>query len=178
MFGKSHSDITKKQMSDSGKGRKVSEETREKIRIKLKGRVYSQETLIRMREGQLGRKMSEETKKKMSESHKGEKHYMWRGGPRICDVINSAKRRARKKEAQGNISQAEWISIKGLYGNSCLSCGKTESEITLTMDHVIPLSVGGNNSKENIQPLCGSCNSKKRTKHIDYRPTFAERATA
>ncbi len=178
MAGKSHSIFTRKRMSESHQGINPSEETREKIRKALTGRVYSQETLKKMSEGQLGRTASDETRIRMSESHKGEKNYLWRGGRRICAVINSAKRRTRKKEAQGNISQAEWASIKELYGNACLSCGKTESEITLTMDHVIPLSIGGSNGKENIQPLCGSCNSKKRTKHIDYRPVFAERATA
>ena len=33
-----------------------------------------------------------------------------------------------------------------------------------TRDHVIPISKGGNNTKENIVPACGSCNSKKKDK--------------
>jgi 5-methylcytosine-specific restriction endonuclease McrA len=43
----------------------------------------------------------------------------------------------------------------------------------LTVDHVIPLSVGGTNWLKNLQPLCSSCNSSKHTKHIDYRTNWA-----
>jgi 5-methylcytosine-specific restriction endonuclease McrA len=39
----------------------------------------------------------------------------------------------------------------------------------LTEDHVVPLSLGGSNDIDNIQPLCKSCNSSKRGRHIDYR---------
>jgi 5-methylcytosine-specific restriction endonuclease McrA len=53
--------------------------------------------------------------------------------------------------------------------HTALRCGKQEPEIKLAMDHVVPLSMGGNHSIENIQPLCKSCNSRKHTKSVDYR---------
>lgn len=81
------------------------------------------------------------------------------------------RRRARKLQADGFHTEAEWETLKAAYNYTCLCCGRREPEATLTRDHVIPLNVGGNDSIDNIQPLCKSCNSRKSTKVIDYRPT-------
>lgn len=40
----------------------------------------------------------------------------------------------------------------------------------LTLDHVIPLAMGGGSTVENLQPLCKWCNAKKADRAIDYRP--------
>jgi 5-methylcytosine-specific restriction endonuclease McrA len=78
-------------------------------------------------------------------------------------------RRARKLAAEGSHTDSEWQALKTHYGNKCLCCGKSEPEIKLTRDHVIPLTQGGTDSIDNVQPLCARCNSKKNNKHIDYR---------
>lgn len=55
------------------------------------------------------------------------------------------------------------------YSNICLCCGR--SDVKLTKDHVIPISWGGDDIPENIQPLCKLCNSAKGDNHCtDYRP--------
>jgi hypothetical protein len=48
-------------------------------------------------------------------------------------------------------------------GYRCVRCGAdgTEPRNDLTLDHVIALSVGGDNSLKNLQTLCRSCNSSK-----------------
>ena len=79
------------------------------------------------------------------------------------------RRRARKLRAGGNFTAEQWLEMKKSYQHTCLRCGKTEPEIQLTVDHVIPLLKGGRHEEENIQPLCGSCNKSKGTKTIDYR---------
>jgi 5-methylcytosine-specific restriction enzyme A len=46
----------------------------------------------------------------------------------------------------------------------CQSCGKTEAQAKLTVDHIIALAAGGSNDLSNFQTLCASCNSRKRDK--------------
>ena len=78
--------------------------------------------------------------------------------------------RRRAKIAQNGddkYSVQDWKNLCNTYGNKCLCCGKTN--IKLTVDHVLPIKMGGRNIIENIQPLCKSCNSKKGARHIDYR---------
>ena len=43
------------------------------------------------------------------------------------------------------------------YGKPCIVCGKPSD----TIDHIVPISCGGTNDIENLQPMCRSCNSKK-----------------
>lgn len=78
----------------------------------------------------------------------------------------SQKRRARLLGNGGTFTAEEWIGICNEYDNKCLCCGE---QVKLTVDHVIPISVGGSNDISNIQPLCKPCNSRKGTQTIDYR---------
>jgi 5-methylcytosine-specific restriction endonuclease McrA len=80
------------------------------------------------------------------------------------------RRIARMANAEGNITPAQWRAVCTRYGNKCLCCGRRPPEVGLTMDHVIPISKGGTHTEDNIQPLCGSCNSRKHTRILDYRP--------
>jgi 5-methylcytosine-specific restriction endonuclease McrA len=86
-------------------------------------------------------------------------------------LISQIKRRYKAKrkvwEMSGSFTQDEWDALCEFYENKCLSCGR--ADVKLTVDHVVPLSKGGSNMIDNIQPLCGSCNSSKNAKTIDYR---------
>lgn len=84
-------------------------------------------------------------------------------------IAASNRRRALKLAAEGSHTEEDWGQLKAYYNYKCLRCGKQEPEITLTRDHIIPLTQGGSDSIDNIQPLCARCNSKKTSKHIDYR---------
>lgn len=75
--------------------------------------------------------------------------------------------RARKKFNGGRVTAKEWKQILEKYDHKCLCCKR--KNVKLTMDHVVPLILGGAHTAENIQPLCHSCNSRKGTKAIDYR---------
>jgi hypothetical protein len=46
-------------------------------------------------------------------------------------------------------------------GGCCVQCGSSEY---LSVDHIIPITAGGQNSLSNFQTLCRSCNSRKGVK--------------
>ncbi|AKT41462.1 HNH endonuclease [Chondromyces crocatus] len=86
--------------------------------------------------------------------------------------VFAQRRRSRLAGAGGSFSTAEWQTLIAQY-DRCPMCRRAWSEIpllsgrssTITADHIVPISKGGSNSIENIQPLCYSCNSKKGDKH-------------
>jgi 5-methylcytosine-specific restriction endonuclease McrA len=80
---------------------------------------------------------------------------------------NGRKRRAAKRASPGNFTAKEFEDLCDSYGNRCLCCGVTG--VVLEADHVVPLSRGGSDGIENIQPLCGTCNRSKFVKMVDYR---------
>lgn len=113
----------------------------------------------------------------------------WRGGitydrKKYREIVKNRKpgifsfyaerRRTLKMNAEGSHTLGEWQTLLAQYNYTCLSCGKMEPDIVLTEDHIIPLSKGGSNNIENIQPLCKSCNSKKHTKIVDYKETYGK----
>ncbi len=84
-------------------------------------------------------------------------------------IVNAQVVRRRGFKYGAGLSDGEWERIKADAGYCCLCCRKAEPDIKLTVDHIVPISKGGAHEPANIQPLCHSCNSKKRTTVIDYR---------
>lgn len=81
------------------------------------------------------------------------------------------RRRARKKNAVGDVADSEWQKLCEYYNNTCLCCNEVKE---LTQDHIKPLSKNGTHTIDNLQPLCRSCNAKKGNKFIDYRPSMPD----
>lgn len=103
---------------------------------------------------------------------RGEKHHNWKGGVSKTEgylAFKNNKRRVRKNNASGSHTQEEWECLKASYNYMCLCCKRFEPEIKLTKDHVIPLSLGGSDNIDNIQPLCRSCNSIKWLKVVNFK---------
>lgn len=72
-------------------------------------------------------------------------------------------RRVRKNEIINTLTAEEWLDILKQHNFKCAYCGKDLFNLfdRPTRDHIIPISKGGNNIKENIVPACISCNSRK-----------------
>ena len=157
-------------------GHKHSEEAKLKMSLAKKGKIVSNETKMRMSLARKGKKLSVEHRKSISLAKKGkppfigDKHWNWKGGITNYErkLFLNARRRSLKSNAFGQHTQNEWETLKIQYNFRCPSCKEFEPKIKLTEDHIIPLSKGGSNNIENIQPLCKSCNSQKYTEIIKY----------
>lgn len=91
----------------------------------------------------------------------------WAKNNRERIKVIQQNRKASLRGDGGKITKKQWEDLCNKYGNRCLCCGR--DDLKLTIDHVVPVKLGGRNVIDNIQPLCGSCNSRKGAKHIDYR---------
>jgi 5-methylcytosine-specific restriction endonuclease McrA len=152
-----------------------------------KGYKQTKEHLKHLGASRRGLKRTGVTKAKMSEAHLGHSN-IWRNVSTIAanlapktyreryynkdgtekmtmekKRLQQIRRRAFKKGCVGTHTFGDWELLKKQYGYKCPCCGKTEPDIKLTEDHVIPLSKGGSNFIENIQPLCLPCNIRKHT---------------
>lgn len=116
------------------------------------------------REAEQNRRWHQENKPWLDPKRR-EYHNAWRrASNRRAEWAN---RDALKRGAEGSFSNEEWVALCEKYGNRCLRCGR--GDVTLSVDHVKPLSKGGTNWLDNIQPLCVSCNCSKGATEIDYR---------
>jgi hypothetical protein len=159
------------------RGRKRSPEFRERMRQLAIGRtawnkgktgIYSPETLKRLRDVNLGKKHSLESRKRMSEATirkfvELDPSYVpptWEFGEKARR--HEQMRKYRLRTNGGTHTESQWENLKLAFDNQCKICGRKEPRIKLTKDHIIPLRNGGTNDIGNIQPLCRSCNSRKR----------------
>lgn len=148
-------------------GFKHSEETKKKISIN-NIKYWLGKKRLDISNGQMG------NKNHMFGKFSGENNPKWKGGisknkKYVSWRKNKRNRVIKRLKEEGSFhTWGEWETLKKQYNWTCPCCGKSEPEINLTEDHIVPLSKGGSDNIENIQPLCLSCNLKKHTKIIKY----------
>lgn len=75
-------------------------------------------------------------------------------------------RRIKEKDIINTLTSQEWLDSLEENNYKCFYCGiEFDCENLPERDHVIPISKGGHNTKENIVPACRSCNAKKHNKN-------------
>lgn len=148
-----------KKLSDSHKNQVAWNKGKKGYSTNRKGFIMPQETKDKIRKTKIEKRETYKTWKGGISRGKNKKEYY---------LFKCKQRIYRRKNANGNFTQGEWELLKKQYNYTCPCCHKSEPKIKLTADHIIPLSKGGSNYIENIQPLCGSCNCKKHTKIIKY----------
>lgn len=123
-----------------------------------------------------GKSHTEATRKRIASHFIGRE--AWNKDKTLSDSERKAKRNWTKNKRNRVIKRlrvlslshtfGEWELLKKQYGYTCPCCKKSEPEIKLTEDHIIPLSKGGTDIIENIQPLCLKCNMHKHTNTRKY----------
>ena len=75
---------------------------------------------------------------------------------------STLKRRSKEYEVEFNISLEEVRELLyRVYGRTCNYCNQKLLVNNMACDHIIPLSLGGNSTPENLQMICGRCNTRK-----------------
>jgi 5-methylcytosine-specific restriction endonuclease McrA len=94
------------------------------------------------------------------------------------DKINGIARRKRAKKRANGWEKYTEAQVLELYGTNCHICGDSINlslnrkigsdswEMSLHIDHVIPISKGGPDTLANVKPAHGICNSRKRDKYL------------
>ena len=84
----------------------------------------------------------------------------------------SRRRRALKFNAPGSFTEQEWAVLKARFNYHCVKCGAPVSpDNPFHRDHIRPLSRGGSDYIQNIQPLCARCHYPKGNREtISHRP--------
>lgn len=154
-------DIMRRNISKASIGRKVSNETREKLSKIFLGRKRTWSSKTEFKSGS-----NHPNWKGGISYNKKENHKRWvKNNPDKISIYNRNSK-VKRKGVIGSYTIGEWQLLKIQYGFSCPCCKKSEPEIKLTADHIIPITKGGSNFIENIQPLCLICNIKKFNKII------------
>ncbi|WP_282048419.1 HNH endonuclease [Sulfitobacter mediterraneus] len=73
---------------------------------------------------------------------------------------------ARKRETTRQpISTSLRFELLKEADHRCRSCGASAAEVSLHIDHILPVSKGGSSKKSNLQVLCANCNLGRSDKY-------------
>ena len=78
-----------------------------------------------------------------------------------------------KKTKRKGLSQTIRFEVFKRDAFKCQYCGKPAPEVTLEVDHIIPVSKGGNNDLINLITSCRDCNAGKSNRELDDQSVLA-----
>jgi 5-methylcytosine-specific restriction endonuclease McrA len=107
--------------------------------------------------------MREYWKKNKEKLKRYNKEYRKTENGKISYQRGQSKRQIREKEIVNTLTVQEWKDILRQHNFKCAYCGKDLLDRP-ERDHIISISKGGNNTKDNVVPTCKSCNAKKGNK--------------
>lgn len=136
------------------------------------GRDYSRESYLRNREKVLKRSRDRYTANKVEIGEKRRARYAANPGKEKIKIKEYSKtehgravqiakwHRYRSRKLSGKVTASQIRALLQTH-KACVICSENKK---LEIDHIVPLSKGGNHHISNLQVLCRSCNRKKAAK--------------
>lgn len=136
-----------------------SENKERKLKSTLKWQRENKEARAKISKRYLDKFSREEKRNRLNE---------WRAKNPEANRSAIARRRKQLRTSAKHYTAEDVKRIKTAQQNKCAVC-KTDVSKSFHVDHVIPVSAGGDNSPLNIQILCPTCNLNKNAKDpIDF----------
>ncbi len=79
--------------------------------------------------------------------------------------IAHARNREISERASGRYTAAEISEIFQKQKGKCAYCRADLKKVRRNIDHIMPIKLGGENTRKNLQLLCKPCNARKSAKH-------------
>jgi 5-methylcytosine-specific restriction endonuclease McrA len=79
-------------------------------------------------------------------------------------------KRLRIARLKGSHTKEQWEQLKQMFDFTCVRC--LTKNFPVEKDHIMPLYQGGDDSIQNIQPVCAKCNASKSSESIDFRKKY------
>jgi len=102
--------------------------------------------------------------------YKSEKRIMDKRRGGAGDSASTISKNQRQDEIESALTDKlrNEVRIRDKY--CCLCCDKKQSKgVSLEVDHILPVAMGGKNVISNLQTLCHRCNQLKGVNDVDYR---------
>ena len=130
----------------------------------------------------IGRKQTEISKQKNREAHLGSKSYLWKGGlsknmerRRLMCLQYASARRILGKIPLDIITEIIEENKKYYGSVKCEFCLIDLDIKYISIDHIVPISKGGTNDRNNLHISCRTCNYSKNKKSAEEYILFHTR---
>lgn len=95
-------------------------------------------------------------------------------------AVIAARNRAKQLGVTSTLTREEWADVVKQHDFICHVCGEKVSlqlglSETLSLDHIIPMSRGGNNSKSNVAPAHRRCNQNRTNMTVEEFDSWLKR---